>query len=69
MPITAKRLIAVLESLGFTRTRTKGGHYIFRHPDGRRAVVPFHASREIAQPLLGRILREAGLTLEDLHRK
>ncbi len=40
--ITARRLIKALHEDGFSLTRTRGSHRIYRHSDGRRVVVSYH---------------------------
>ena len=50
----------------------KGSHVRFRHPDGRRTVVPVHANEEIGISLLMEILRQIKLNkeqYEELRRK
>ena len=37
------KIVSTLERLGFLEIRQKGSHKQFRHPDGRRTTVPFHA--------------------------
>jgi predicted RNA binding protein YcfA (HicA-like mRNA interferase family) len=46
--------------LGFTHVRIKGSHAVYRHPDGRAAVVPLHGT--IKRGTLASIIRQAGLT-------
>jgi mRNA interferase HicA len=41
--LTARRLIRALQSEGFRLARTRGSHRIYRHADGRRVVVAYHA--------------------------
>jgi len=41
--LTGKRLVAVLQQLGFESLRVKGSHHFLRHPDGRTTMVPIHA--------------------------
>jgi len=40
--ITARLFIKALHRDGFSLSRTRGSHRIYRHPDGRRVVVAFH---------------------------
>jgi len=55
------------EGLGFRLLRkSKGSHWQFTHPDGRRTTVPVHAGREIGPGLLRKILRDIGLTPQEL---
>jgi predicted RNA binding protein YcfA (HicA-like mRNA interferase family) len=53
-----------LEQLGFARVSQRGSHVKLRHADGRTVIVPLH--RELARGTLGSILRQAGLTAEEL---
>ena len=61
-----KEVIAILEHLGFKRTRQKGSHIQFRHTDGRSTTVPIHAGRDISPILLRQIAKDIGLTLSDM---
>lgn len=66
--LSAREIIRLLERHGFTLERQSGSHAIYRHPDGRRTTVPIHGKRDIGRGLLRRILRDAGLTPEDIGR-
>ena len=44
--LTARELVAALGREGFTLDRQAGSHRLYRHPDGRRVTVSFHASGE-----------------------
>lgn len=63
--ITPKELIQLLESNGFVFQRSKGSHQLYKHPDGRRTVVPFH-SKDLKTGTLLAILKQAGLSKDDL---
>ncbi len=69
LPILKPReLIRVLERMGFRPLRkSRGSHRQFEHPDGRRTTVPVHKGRDIGPGLLRKILRDIGLTPEELH--
>jgi predicted RNA binding protein YcfA (HicA-like mRNA interferase family) len=58
--------VKVLVSLGYAVDRQRGSHIILRHrePPHRRLVVPDH--KELAKGTLRALLREAGLTVDDL---
>jgi predicted RNA binding protein YcfA (HicA-like mRNA interferase family) len=43
--LTARQIIAVLEKAGFSLARQSGSHMIYRNAAGKRATVPFHASK------------------------
>lgn len=49
---------------GFAYVRTKGSHAVHRGPGGRVAVIPEHGT--IKRGTLGSILRQAGLTPDEL---
>lgn len=66
---TAAKVIRVLESRGFALARQSGSHAIFQHPDGRRTTVPIHGKRDLGAGLLKQIIRDAGLTPDDLRRE
>ena len=63
--VDAKVLERLLFALEFTKTRQKGSHAFYRHPDGRTTTLPHHAGRVISRPLLREILREIDLTVEE----
>jgi predicted RNA binding protein YcfA (HicA-like mRNA interferase family) len=41
--LSARRFIRALEADGFALQRVSGSHRIYRHADGRRVVVAYHA--------------------------
>lgn len=63
-----RRLKNVVEAVGFALVRHEGSHNIIQKPDGQIVVVPDHGAREIGRGLLGKILRQAGLAVDDYHR-
>jgi predicted RNA binding protein YcfA (HicA-like mRNA interferase family) len=60
-----KDVAAILNKLGFEEIRQRGSHKQYRHPDGRRTTVPFHAGRDISPLLLRQIAKDIGLTIEE----
>jgi len=54
--------------LGFEKTRQKGSHVFYRHPDGRTTTVPHHKGRVLALPLIREILREIEVTVDDYNK-
>ncbi|UCG41752.1 MAG: type II toxin-antitoxin system HicA family toxin [candidate division WOR-3 bacterium] len=66
--LSGKRLVRVLEQLGFEVVRTKGSHFFLRQADGRRTVVPVHRGETIGRGLLAKILRDCDLSQDDLRR-
>ena len=63
---TGRELIAILGRAGFSVVRTKGRHHFLRHPDGRVTVVPVHAGETIGPGLLAKILKDCGLSRDDI---
>lgn len=63
-----RELRRVAEAAGFTWDRRVGSHNTFRNADGRIVVMPDHGSQVIVRPLLRKILRDLGLTVEEFSR-
>jgi len=53
-----------LERAGFAFRSQRGSHRKLRHADGRTVIVPMH--RELARGTLRSILRQAGLSVDQL---
>ena len=64
--VTGAQLIKALRKLGFEDIRSKGSHRFLRHSDGRCTVVPVHRGETIGRGLLGQILRDCEITLDEL---
>jgi len=67
--LTARLFIKPLHQDGFSLTRTRGSHRVYRHQDGRRIVVAFHRLGD-SFPLgtLKAMITDAGWTESDLRR-
>lgn len=67
--ITARELVRALETDGFLLRRVRGSHRIYRHADGRRVVIAYHAPGETF-PIgtLRAMIAAAGWADEDLRR-
>jgi predicted RNA binding protein YcfA (HicA-like mRNA interferase family) len=63
-----RKLRKVAETAGFHWVRTKGSHNTFRNAEGRIVVIPDHGSQVIVRPLLRKILRDMGLSVEEYNR-
>jgi predicted RNA binding protein YcfA (HicA-like mRNA interferase family) len=61
--LPVKKVVKALELAGFDHARTKGSHAVFRHEDGRTAIVPLHSV--VKRGTLASILRQAGLTAQE----
>ncbi len=67
--VTAKQLIKVLRQRGFLLIRSSGSHHIFRNAEGIRITVPVHSGKVIHPKILTRILKDIGMTRDDLARE
>lgn len=61
--VSGAKVAKALERLGFERQRQRGSHLIMRR-GSNFCVVPMH--REVDQGTLRGVLRQAGITTEDL---
>ena len=68
--VNATRLIRALQRAGFFVHHVTGSHYVSKHPDrpAVRVVVPHHGSVDVKRGILRSILRQAGLTADELIR-
>lgn len=67
-PISPKKLIKILATLGFNLLRIKWSHHFFSHPDWRTTVVPIHNNEELSVGILKKILRDTELLAWDLEK-
>jgi len=58
----------VAEAIGFRWVRCEGSHNTFRNAQGRIVVIPDHGSHVIVRPLLRKILRDLGLSVDEYNR-
>ena len=68
IPISGKKLCKILERIGFKKIHGKGSHLRFKHPNGRRTVVPIHSNEKIGISLLCEILRQIKLNKKDYEK-
>lgn len=65
--VRGRDLVRALERAGFVVHRQRGSHVILHRPGtASAAVVPLHGSKDIPPGTLRSILRQAGLTVEEL---
>jgi predicted RNA binding protein YcfA (HicA-like mRNA interferase family) len=67
--VSAHKFVRALEADGFSLRRVRGSHRIYRHADGRRIVVAYHALND-SFPIgtLRAMIADAGWRDEDLQR-
>ena len=63
--ISGKKFCKILEKLGFAKIYGKGSHVRFKHPDGRRTVVPVHGNEDLGKGLLLEILKQVKLSRDE----
>ena len=56
-PISARKLVLILEKQGFEKVHQKGSHLRLEHSDGRKTTIPYHAREEIGPGLLLKIIK------------
>ena len=62
-----EEVMGALERMGFVLTRkSPGSHFRYVHPDGRRTTVPVHQGKTIGRGLLRKILRDIGVSADEL---
>lgn len=65
--VSGRQVIRALVRSGWRVERTRGSHWSMGHPEvGYVVVVPLH--RELAKGTLNRILKDAGLSRDELRR-
>ncbi len=64
-PLPARKVLKILNNLGFKIIRQRGSHVILKHSDGRITVVPIHSKEEIGPGLLLKIIKDAKLSKEE----
>ena len=66
-PVSGKRMCRVLEKRGWALIRTKGSHHAYRQAGNPRTiVVPVHGNKTLKTGTQASIMRDAGLTDDDL---
>lgn len=65
--VSGKDVIKVLSGIGFRHVRTKGSHAILnKQVNGIKVTIPVPLHKELAKGTLKSIMKQAGLTLDDL---
>ena len=67
--ISGPDLVKLFINIGYVFRRQKGSHVVlYRELDKRRLTIPVHGGREIPVGTLKSILKDAGLSADDLRR-
>jgi predicted RNA binding protein YcfA (HicA-like mRNA interferase family) len=64
--VKTRRLLAILEKLGFQKVSQQGSHLKLRKGEGRGVIVPLH--NEVPRGTLRSILKQAGIEKEEFAR-
>ena len=65
--VSGKALLKALRRAGFVPAHVRGSHHYLRKPDDDRLVtVPVHGNRDLPTGTLRAILRQCGMTVDDL---
>ena len=64
--ITGRKLINVLQKVGFKIARSRGSHFVMKNEEGKITVVPIHSGETMGPGLLTKILKDCDLTKKDL---
>ena len=66
---TAVDILRALANVGWQEARRSGSHAILVHPQRQGiVVVPFHKGKDLPTGTIARIVRDAGLTPDELRR-
>lgn len=64
--LTGKEVAKIAEKFGFEYSHTTGSHMVYKHKDGRKVTIPYHAGEEVGPGLLNKIIKkDLGVTRED----
>ena len=66
-PVSGKRMCRILEKHGWLLVRIRGSHHAYQRPDRPGIiVVPVHGNADLKASTQHAIMRDAGLTEDDL---
>ena len=60
-----EQVVRALNRIGFEKIRQSGSHIVLRNPDGRWTTVPIHGGKDVAKGTLHKIIKDAGVSIED----
>jgi len=64
--LTSSEMVRAIEKMGFTLRRQSGSHMIFKDAAGKRVTIPYHAGRTLHAKVVASILKDVGLSVDDL---
>lgn len=67
--VTGKQVVKAFEKLGFELDRTCGSHHVLVKPGHLYHIsVPVHGNAPLKRGLLRKLIRDAGLTVEEFRQ-
>lgn len=67
--ISAKKMIKILQVLGFELIRSKGSHHFFLNKNNHKTtVIPIHNNEDLGTGILKEILRDIDLNVDDYEK-
>jgi len=66
-PSKPKAVERVVKQMGFVHSGGSGGHRVYKHPDGRRTTISFHA-KDVKTGTLRGIIADLGISVEEFNR-
>ena len=67
--MSGQEVMRKLKRGGFTFTNAKGSHHFFHNiRTNRTTSVPLHGGKDIGRNLLRKIIKQAGLSVEEFNR-
>ena len=54
--------------IGFEKVQVRGSHVRFKHPDGRRTVIPIHGNEKLGKGLISEILKQIKLNRAEFEK-
>ena len=68
--LSGKEVIKILSKLGFEHIRTRGSHVILRKQDEKgKTTLPVPLHKELAKGTLKSIMKQVGISLDELLEK
>jgi len=69
VPVSAKKMFKILQTLGFELVRVKGSHHFFLNQrTSKTTTVPFHAGEDLGVGLIKEILRDINLSVDEYEK-
>ena len=64
--IKGKKLVKILNKMGWLLDHIQGSHYILRNESSKKLTIPVHGNKEIPKGTLLGILSDAGISKDQI---